>query len=422
MPDPRPRTRFIFVTGGVVSSLGKGISAASIGRLLVSRGLKVAAAEVRPLHQHRPRDDVAVPARRGLRHRGRRGDRPRPRPLRALHGREHVARLQRHGRRGLPLRHPQGAPRRLPRRHGPGRAAHHGRDQAPHPARRREPGRRRADHGDRRHGRRHRVAAVPRGDPPVPRRRRAPPLHVHPPHARALHRPRGRAQDQADAALGQRAAPHRHPARHGRLPLRGRRCRRTCGARSRCSPPCRRTRSSPPATSTTSTRSRSSSVPRASTTSCSSTSAWRRSRPRSATGSASCAAPPRRRSAAVRIALVGKYVKLEDAYLSVAEALRHSGFQHGCGIEIDWVDSETLDDGEVRARLLEADGILIPGGFGGARDRGQDRGGAASRASSRSRSSASASACRWRWPTSRATWSAWTARTPRSSTPRPRTP
>ena len=53
----------------------------------------------------------------------------------------------------------------------------------------------------------------------------------------------------------------------------------------------------------------------------------------------------------MRIALVGKYVKLEDAYLSVVEALRHSGFQHGRGIEIDWVDSETLDDGEVRARL-----------------------------------------------------------------------
>jgi CTP synthase len=68
--------------------------------------------------------------------------------------------------------------------------------------------------------------------------------------------------------------------------------------------------------------------------------------------------------APVRIALVGKYVKLEDAYLSVVEALRHSGFQHGCGIEIDWVDSETLDDGEVRARLGRADGILIPGGFG----------------------------------------------------------
>ena len=44
----------------------------------------------------------------------------------------------------------------------------------------------------------------------------------------------------------------------------------------------------------------------------------------------------------MRIALVGKYVQLEDAYLSVVEALRHSGFQHGRGIEIDWVDSETL--------------------------------------------------------------------------------
>jgi len=67
---------------------------------------------------------------------------------------------------------------------------------------------------------------------------------------------------------------------------------------------------------------------------------------------------------AVKIALVGKYVQLEDAYLSVVEALRHSGFQHGCGIAIDWVDSETLDDSEVRERLAEADGILIPGGFG----------------------------------------------------------
>src|SRR5919206_970768 len=66
----------------------------------------------------------------------------------------------------------------------------------------------------------------------------------------------------------------------------------------------------------------------------------------------------------VRIALVGKYVKLEDAYLSVAEALRHAGFHHGCPIEIDWVDSETLDDGEVRQRVAQADGILIPGGFG----------------------------------------------------------
>ncbi len=68
----------------------------------------------------------------------------------------------------------------------------------------------------------------------------------------------------------------------------------------------------------------------------------------------------------VRIALVGKYVALEDAYMSVSEALRHSGLQHGCKIAIDWVDSETLEsDEQARERLGGADGILIPGGFGG---------------------------------------------------------
>jgi CTP synthase len=68
----------------------------------------------------------------------------------------------------------------------------------------------------------------------------------------------------------------------------------------------------------------------------------------------------------VKIALVGKYVRLEDAYLSVSEALRHSGFLHGCKIEIDWVDSELLSDEPAALERLEgADGILIPGGFGG---------------------------------------------------------
>jgi CTP synthase len=70
-------------------------------------------------------------------------------------------------------------------------------------------------------------------------------------------------------------------------------------------------------------------------------------------------------SETVRVALVGKYVKLEDAYLSVAEALRHSGVHHGCTVEIDWVDSEAVAEPAVRARLAEAHGILIPGGFGG---------------------------------------------------------
>jgi CTP synthase len=67
----------------------------------------------------------------------------------------------------------------------------------------------------------------------------------------------------------------------------------------------------------------------------------------------------------VRIALVGKYVKLEDAYLSVVEALRHSAVHHGCRVEVQWVDSEAVGERGVAAGLEHADGILIPGGFGG---------------------------------------------------------
>jgi CTP synthase len=69
--------------------------------------------------------------------------------------------------------------------------------------------------------------------------------------------------------------------------------------------------------------------------------------------------------ATVRIALVGKYVKLEDAYLSVVEALKHAGIHHGAKVEIDWVDSEEMGDPEVAAMLEQASGVLIPGGFGG---------------------------------------------------------
>jgi CTP synthase len=67
----------------------------------------------------------------------------------------------------------------------------------------------------------------------------------------------------------------------------------------------------------------------------------------------------------VRIALVGKYVKLEDAYLSVVEALRHAAVHHGCKLEVEWLDSEAVGEQAVAHKLAGADGILIPGGFGG---------------------------------------------------------
>jgi CTP synthase len=68
----------------------------------------------------------------------------------------------------------------------------------------------------------------------------------------------------------------------------------------------------------------------------------------------------------VRIALVGKYVQLEDAYLSVCEALRHAAAQQDARLRIEWIDSESLAGGEdTAAHLGSADGVLIPGGFGG---------------------------------------------------------
>ncbi|MCM3731830.1 CTP synthase [Fictibacillus nanhaiensis] len=68
-----------------------------------------------------------------------------------------------------------------------------------------------------------------------------------------------------------------------------------------------------------------------------------------------------------KIALVGKYVALQDAYISVVEALRHAGYHFDSDIEIDWINSETVTAENVNELLKDADGILVPGGFG---DRG----------------------------------------------------
>ncbi|MBA2362285.1 MAG: CTP synthase [Chloroflexia bacterium] len=66
----------------------------------------------------------------------------------------------------------------------------------------------------------------------------------------------------------------------------------------------------------------------------------------------------------VTVALVGKYTELRDAYLSVAESLRHAGLDHGLAVEIDWIDAETLENTDVGARLRHVSGVVVPGGFG----------------------------------------------------------
>jgi len=70
------------------------------------------------------------------------------------------------------------------------------------------------------------------------------------------------------------------------------------------------------------------------------------------------------RTKKVKIGLVGKYVQLHDAYLSVAEALRHAGYDKGAFVDIKWIDSETLTPDNTAEILSCCDGIIIPGGFG----------------------------------------------------------
>ncbi len=70
------------------------------------------------------------------------------------------------------------------------------------------------------------------------------------------------------------------------------------------------------------------------------------------------------RDKTVTIGLVGKYVRLHDAYLSVAEALSHAGYAYGTHVSIKWIDSETIDKDNVEVKLGECSGIIVPGGFG----------------------------------------------------------
>ena len=72
----------------------------------------------------------------------------------------------------------------------------------------------------------------------------------------------------------------------------------------------------------------------------------------------------RHQSKAVKIGLVGKYVQLHDAYLSVAEALRHAGYALDARVDIEWIDSEGLTEENYVETLSRVDGIIVPGGFG----------------------------------------------------------
>lgn len=69
-------------------------------------------------------------------------------------------------------------------------------------------------------------------------------------------------------------------------------------------------------------------------------------------------------SGEVNIALVGKYVQLQDAYLSINEALKHAGYKYGKKININWILADDVTEDNIENYLKDCDGILVPGGFG----------------------------------------------------------
>ena len=358
---PRP-TKYIFVTGGVVSSLGKGLAAASIGALLEGHGYKVALQKFDPYINVDP--GTMSPYQHGevfVTDDGAETDLDLG-PLRALHRHDHDPQQQLDHRQDLHVGHPEGAARRLPRADRAGDSAHHQRDQGQHP--RRRPRRRRRARRDRRHGRRHREPAVPRGHPPVPPGRRPRAHALHPPDAGALDRLGRRAEDQADAAQRPRPALDRHPARHPAVPHRPHASTATSSRRSPCS-----ATSIEEAVITARDVETIYEVPLALREEGIDRVVLQRlglpptDRRRARLGS-SWSRTSSTRNDELTIHVVGKYTGYEDSYKSLNEALYHGGFAHRLRINIQWVEAEALEQ-EGGTRLLEgAAGILVPGGFG----------------------------------------------------------
>ena len=360
-------TRHLFVTGGVASSLGKGLTASSLGQLLTARGLRVTMQKLDPYLNVDP--GTMNPFQHGevfvtedgaetdldVGHYERFLDRN-------LHGRANVTTGQVYSsviakeRRGeylgdtvqviphitneikdriLAMSAPDDDGRHAGRRH----------------------------HRDRRHGRRHRVAAVPGGRPAGPPRRRPGQLLLPARLAGAVPRAVRGAEDQADPALRRRAAQHRYPARRAGL-----RADREIpdGLKRKISLMCDVDAdgvvAAPDAPSIYD-------IPRVLHREGLDAYVVRRLglpfRDVDWTVWGDLLDRVHDPDETVTVALVGKYVDLPDAYLSVTEALRAGGFAHRARVEIRWVPSDDCETPAGAATALDGvDAVLIPGGFG----------------------------------------------------------
>ena len=215
--DERRMAKYIFVTGGVVSSLGKGIAAASIGCLLESRGLKVTCQKFDPYLNVDP--GTMSPFQHGevfVTDDGAETDLDLGHYERFTHARLTQSNNLTSGRIYETDHRPR-APRRLSGQDRAGDSARHQRDQGRHEAR--GAGRGRGDRRDRRHRGRYRIAAVPGSHPPDAPRAGPRQLPLRARHAGAVDRRRAGTEDQADPAQRQGTARHRYPARYPDLPL-----------------------------------------------------------------------------------------------------------------------------------------------------------------------------------------------------------
>ena len=225
-------TKFVFVTGGVVSSLGKGITAASLGRAAQGARLPGRHLQARPVSQRRSRHDEPLPARRGVRHRRRRGDdldighyerfidETLSRASNATSGQVYLSVIERERAGG----YSGGTVQIVPHITDEIKLRVRGLAEALRPdVLIVEIG---GTVGD--------IESLPFLEAARQLRAEAGAgrLRVCARHARAVHRRRGRAQEQAHAALGQGAARHRHPAGCARLPLGAAAAAPRCGRRS----------------------------------------------------------------------------------------------------------------------------------------------------------------------------------------------
>jgi hypothetical protein len=248
LPPPRERTsrpdmtKFVFVTGGVVSSLGKGIASASLAAILESRGLKVTLIKLDPYINVDP--GTMSPFQHGevfvtddgaetdldLGHYERFVTTRMRKANNFTTGQIYKSVLEKERRGDYLGKTVQVIPHvtneiqeYIKRGAGIGTAERGGR----------------GDRRDRRHRRRHRVAALPRSRAPDGAEARPQQLRLRPPHLRALDRRRRRAQDQADPAHGAEDARDRHPGRRPAVPRRPQRSPTTSRQDLACSPTCR---------------------------------------------------------------------------------------------------------------------------------------------------------------------------------------